>query len=152
MRRCLVRNPVTRGVAMHPRIAMLLAVISIAPLTPVLAQLDWHPAYTSSAVPPGARFQIVQSELGARFTFRLDSWTGTVSLMTMRDDSSLAWEQMRRLVNPSPDTQLPGRPNYLLFLSGLGNRYTFLINLNTGATWQIVENPNGELLWEPLSK
>jgi len=40
--------------------------------------------------------------------------------------------------------------NYQFFTSGIGIRFTFLVNINSGATWQLVINKNKDYLWEPI--
>jgi len=42
------------------------------------------------------------------------------------------------------------RVNYQLFTSGIALRYTFLMNVNTGATWQKLETPEKDLVWSPI--
>ena len=105
------------------------------------AQTDIH---QFSSAPETARFQIVQSELGARDTFMIDKYTGRVFLM-VKDGSELAWEIMEAEEQAYDETK-PDQVNYQLFTSGLGSRYTFLINVNTGITWQMAKDKNLDIL------
>lgn len=101
--------------------------------------------------PEGARFEIVQASYAARGgTYRLDTFTGEVSQLVQTADSSVVWDRMVRRPHTKPDTRVPGRPNYLLFVSGLSARFNLLINVNTGATWQVQETEKGEHVWNPI--
>jgi hypothetical protein len=100
--------------------------------------------------PPEARYEIISSELAAKHTFRLDRFTGQTAQLVMQDDSTLTWELILKQTHPLGDTRTPGRANYQMFSSGLAARYTFLINVNTGSTWQIEDDPAEGLFWAPL--
>ena len=93
----------------------------------------------------------MQSTLGARATYRIDKVLGQTDVMVMKVDSSLTWESMPRRAHTVADTKVTGRINYQIFISGLGNRHTYLINLNTGATWLLVRASEDHLLWDPLA-
>ena len=103
-----------------------------------------------SAVSSESRFEIVQSTIVARSTYRIDKFTGRIDLMVMRADSSLRWQPMPRREHPSGDTRVAGRANYQVFVSGIANRHTYLINTNNGATWQLVLTKDEELVWDPI--
>ena len=100
--------------------------------------------------PDEARYEILLSELAARYTFRLDRFTGETSQLVLQADSTLAWQSIRKDPHVLADTRASARPNYQMFSSGLAARYTFLINVNSGATWQLQQNANDELFWAPL--
>ena len=86
--------------------------------------------------PVGARFEIVQSELAAKWTFRLDRFTGHVAQLVKTEDDDNTWEEMT-VLNLPPVTA-PLHPRFQLFMSGLAARYTFLIDTETGKTWVVV--------------
>jgi hypothetical protein len=54
------------------------------------------------------------------------------------------WQFLRQLGNNNNNNIVKGQRNYELFLSSIAMRFTYLINLNTGATWQLVQDPNTE--------
>ena len=63
----------------------------------------------------------------------------------------LLWELMIVQEHFSKNTTINEKVNYQIFTSGLGPRYTFLINVNTGATWQLAEDSESDILfWTPL--
>ena len=107
-------------------------------------------ANQSTTPPADARYEIVQSALTAKVTLRLDRFTGETDQLTIRLDSTLTWEKFPRSNGGLPDTKISGRANYQVFTSGLGVRITFLMNVNTGASWQLREHPEGRLFWNPL--
>ena len=128
---------------------LLLAILAF-PGSRALAQRDFV-QHERTLAPADARYEFVQSALGARFSFRVDKVTGRVDQIVMREDSTLTWQRIPRLEHPSGDTQVPGRVNYQMFISGIGNRHTYLLNVNNGATWQLVITKDEMLVWEPIS-
>jgi len=63
----------------------------------------------------------------------------------------MTWQLIARLKHPDGDPREPGRVNYQLFISGIANRHTFLVNVNNGATWQLAVTKDEVLVWEPIS-
>jgi len=86
--------------------------------------------------PPGARFEVLQSTLAARWTFRLDRYTGRIWQLVKTTDDENTWEEMR--VFERSQIQSPTRPRFQLFTSGLAARHTFLLDGDTGRTWVVV--------------
>lgn len=89
-----------------------------------------------TTTPPGARFEVMQSTLAARWTFRLDRYTGRVWQLVKTKDDDNAWEEMR--IIDRPQVQSPSRARFQLFTSGLAARHTFLLDGDTGRTWLVV--------------
>jgi len=101
----------------------------------------------------GPRFEILQSTIAAKGTYRLDRHTGEVSQMQARGNKTEVWHQLRRIPSlvQGEDSTIAGRPNYHLFLSTIAMRFTYLINTNTGATWELVEDTQtGEDYFSPI--
>ena len=101
-----------------------------------------------SSVPDSSRYEIVQSELGARFTFRIDKYNGIVKQLVEGEDG-LLWQPMLSPAFMNPEEEFySDKVNYQIFMSGLGARYTFLLNVNNGKTWQLTEEEDsGTLFW-----
>ena len=100
-----------------------------------------------SSAPNTARYEIVQSELGARITLKIDKYLGIVYLLVERD-TRLFWQVMHI---QNKDAATLDKVNYQIFTSGIGIRFSFLLNVNTGATWQLSEDPtDGVLFWSVL--
>ena len=90
------------------------------------------------------RYQIVQSSIAARGTYKVDTYEGNVYQLVVDNKNNETWELLRRIGNSNIDNQINGQRNYEIFLSTLAMRFTYLINLNTGATWQLVQDPDTE--------
>ena len=93
--------------------------------------------HQQSTPPVNARFEIVQSGLLARTTFRLDRYTGRVSQLVQTSTGDATWEQMeiQRLLLAAPT---PTRAHFQIFTSGLAARHTYLIDTDSGQTWVLV--------------
>lgn len=124
----------------------------IALLVPLVAtaQTPASNAHQRSLVPATARFEVIQSQIFARSTYRLDKYTGQAWEATMRSDSTLAWQAITMEAHPAGDPRREGEVNYQLFLSGIANRFTFLLNVNNGATWQLIQTREQTLAWDPI--
>lgn len=108
-------------------------------------------SHQSTLISSDARYEIIQSTLAARWTFRLDKHTGVVFQIVQKSDNSLTWEEMLRLPHTLLDTRHPNKVNYQIFMSGTLARVTFLINVNTGATWQLTQDSESNLVfWDPI--
>ena len=128
---------------------ILLLAIVVLPSSRALAQHDFV-QHERTAAPADARFEFVQSTLAARSSFRVDKIAGHVDQIVMREDSTITWQRISRREHPAGDTQMPGRVNYQLFMSGIANRHTYLLNVNNGATWQLVMTKDEVLVWDPI--
>ena len=114
------------------------------------------PQYTSPV--PSSRFEVMQSPLAAKWTFRLDKYAGRVWQLVRTKDDESSWEEMP--VYDSLKVQAPTRPRFQLFTSGLAARHTFLIDTDSGKTWVLVtgkrKNKNGSEYevtgWQPFAE
>lgn len=87
------------------------------------------------------------SELGVKISFKFDKYTGNIYQMVRAEDKSLTWQPMKKEETIN-DTQKPDTINYQLFSSGLGIKYTFILNTNTGLVWQLVHDDNEVLSFQ----
>ena len=114
------------------------------------------PPHASTTIPLSARYEIVQSQLAARWTFRLDRVCGQVAIMVRVNDKGddLAWDGME--VIGSPKCVVDGKIRYQLFTSGLAVRHTMLMNTDNGKTWMLSgykDAKSGDRsVWAPLSE
>lgn len=96
----------------------------------------------TTTLPPSARFELVQSTIAARLTFRLDRYTGRVwELVKTKDDDS-AWQETR--VYERPQIATPTRARFQLFTSGIAARHTFLLDTDSGRSWVLVNGTQKE--------
>ena len=84
-----------------------------------------------------SRFRIIQSDIAARITFRLDRYTGMVSQIVKDSKGDNSWEAMT--ISPPPVVKTPDHPRFQIFTSGIAVRFTFLLDNDTGRTWQFVK-------------
>ncbi len=99
------------------------------------------------------RFMIVQSPIGVKATFKLDTFTGNVYQLQVDTAGKDLWFPLIRLpATTTADITYPNSNNYTLSVSTLAIRYTFILNVNTGATWEWVVNPKTkETFFAPMS-
>lgn len=104
----------------------------------------------ATTAPAESRYEIIQSTIAAKSTFKLDKIVGTVYLLVEKRTGGLTWQSM--VVESAPyDTKVSGKVNYQIFTSGISMRYTFLLNVNTGVTWVLSEDiDTKELFWKPM--
>jgi hypothetical protein len=114
-------------------------------------------ASQQTLAPADARFEIIQTNSNIRATLKLDKYTGTVyELVRNKDlvrarDEEFAWSVTKRLQHPQDKTDSLSVVNYQITTSAVGVRYTFLININTGATWKLSADPDKEQsYWYPI--
>jgi hypothetical protein len=128
--------------------ALLLAAIAAPALA--VAQGTLLQKHEATTPPLEARYEIIQSSVAVKVTLRLDRHNGVVDQLVSRPDTTIGWEPLVRRSHRDPDTRVAQRANYQIFTSGTTIRYTFLINVNTGATWQLVEDPAAGWFWTPI--
>ncbi len=90
------------------------------------------------------RYQIVQSTIAARGTYKVDTYEGKVYQLVLDKNNNETWELLKRVGNNNRDTMIGGQQNYQIFISRLAMKFTYLINVNSGATWQLMQNPDTE--------
>ena len=101
-----------------------------------------------SSAPNTSRFEIIQSELAAKITLKIDKYTGKV-FQLVTGSRGLSWQLITAEKHPN-DKATVNKVNYQVFTSGLAVRMTYLINVNTGASWQISEDSKIGIFWKAL--
>lgn len=100
-----------------------------------------------------ARYEIIASTLVARNTFRLDRFCGEISQLVRTQGDELTWQGM--WIAGLPKCPTDSKPRYQLFTSGMAVRNTFLMNTDTGKTWQIMtfkdKDGNEDSGWFPIN-
>lgn len=115
---------------------MVISILCFALLVPVLALGDLSNVHQSTTTAPDSRYEIVQSQLAARWTFRLDRYNGEVMQLLLNKEKENVWEKV--LVVDLPRVKNPIRPRFQIFTSGLAARHTFLLDTMTGKTWTLI--------------
>jgi hypothetical protein len=136
------------------RLSGLAMIIALSIGDFALGQSDIHDSHQATLPPENARFEIIQSELAAKFTFRLDRFTGHVWQLVSTLGGGDAWEPTKVLSLPSISS--PTTPRFQIFESGIAAKFSFLIDTSTGQTWTFttVRNKDGsaETLWVPFEQ
>jgi hypothetical protein len=103
---------------------------------PKIAQTEQNNFHQKTKTPLDARYELIQSEISTKWTFRLDRYTGQVYQLvdTTRSDGK-AWEKM--IVSYLPEIQNANKPRFILFTSGIAYGHTFLMDTKTGKTWYL---------------
>jgi len=105
-------------------------------LVPAVAQGEVSNIHQSTAASPDSRFEIVQSQLAARWTFRLDRYTGEVMQLLLNSQKENTWVKVP--VQGVPKIKAANRPRFQIFTSGLAARHSFLLDTSTGKTWTLI--------------
>jgi len=124
------------GESMRTHLFLLLLVLFPANIVAQETQ-EQHPDTTrETEASSTSRFRIIQSDLVVRLTFKLDRYTGAVSQLVKNSDGNSAWQLMD--ISPLPVVKIPDHARFQIFTSGLAVRFTFLLDNDTGKTWQLV--------------
>jgi hypothetical protein len=99
----------------------------------------------TTTAPSQARFEILQSELDGRFTYRLDRYTGRVDLLVQKAGQSL-WQEMNVPDRAAVSAQTSPRFRLFTSSSNISARITLLLDTQTGQTWKLTAQT-----WTPLS-
>jgi hypothetical protein len=92
--------------------------------------------HASTSSSPLGRYEIVQSTLAARWTFKVDRTCGQIfQYVSTKGVSGVGWEEM--LILKLPKCNNDGKIRYQIFTSGIAARHTFLMNIENGKTWTI---------------
>ncbi len=102
----------------------------------------------NTEVPDTSRFSIIQSTLSADMTFKLDKYTGSVSRM-LEGNKGTFWLKIKREKH-ADDIKTKNSVNYQIFTSGLSVQMVYLLNVNTGLTWELSENSKLGIFWKAI--
>ena len=97
------------------------------------------PSYKTET-PNNSRFEIIQSSLAARWTFKLDKFTGKIWQYVRTKDDDSTWEEMF----VTPKLIASTRPKFQIYTSGIAARFTFLIDNDNGKTWNLTTTKDKE--------
>ena len=140
------RGTIRKGIEMRKYLIFL---VFNTTLTMAHAQSDLENVHQKTTKPTGGRYEIVQSELAAKWTFRLDRFTGKVSMLVKDDKDNLSWQEMD--ITKLPTITKPNTPRFLIFTSGLAARNTFLMDCITGNTWELAHDlKDSDDFWDPM--
>ena len=121
--------------------AILCAVAAVA-----FAQLpEQEPVAT--APPPAARFELIQNSRAMKETYLLDRYSGR-SWQLVQSTKRYVWQSISREWHDKDVVPKDwSGPAYQISVSGLAAKGTYMINVITGATWILFEDPKEGLFW-----
>lgn len=123
-----------------------LAVVFCALAAPTFAQLPAQEP-VATAPPSDARYELIQNSRALKETYLLDRYSGD-SWQLVQSTKRFVWQRVQR---ESHDQDFVPKdwtgPAYQISISGLAAKGTFLINVLTGATWVLFEDPKEGLFW-----
>ena len=106
-------------------------------------------------LPANSRYEIVQSGIAAKFTFRLDKYTGKVwQYVENLTDNSVGWTPM--LVMQPEKVETSSLARFQLFESAVAARFDYLLDSMTGRTWILTDyqrpgkSDDIDERWEPI--
>jgi hypothetical protein len=124
---------------------ILFAIVLLVVL-PYVAKGQEQQFVQTSTPPSDARYEIVATSAGSKWTLKLDRVTGNVERLAIGKSGNLAWRKMRIL--PHPKAVNTVKPHYQL-VSGQADQPMLLLDTESGATWRLVTN--GDIsLWQPI--
>lgn len=102
-----------------------------------MAQLDTRTSVSTSQI--GGRYEIIQSPIARKFTFKLDKFGGYVWQLVMADDNTFAWQPVAilNMYQKYPDNDKNKDITYQIFIGGTSVQDCILMNIKTGDTWQL---------------
>jgi len=132
----------------HPKLramqVLFAALIGSAAVT-FAQQPDQEPVATTP--PLSARYELIQNSRAMKETYLLDRYTGK-SWQLVRSTKRYVWQ---RLTKEAHQKDLVPKdwsgPAYQVSVSGLAAKGTYMINVATGATWILFEDPEEGLFW-----
>lgn len=99
------------------------------------ADQDTHPETTVTSSLVSGRYEIVQSTLSAKLTFKLDRYSGRVWQLVKDSEENYLWQETVVQGLSGAGGALPAVPNFQIFLSGLTAKDTLLFDVATGRAW-----------------
>jgi len=97
----------------------------------------------------GGRYEIIQSKVARKYTFKLDKKTGIIYQMVKSRNDEIVWETMIILDLKYEYTITD--INYQLFLGDFTVSDSFLMNIHTGKTWQLfIDDKTKDYFWAPV--
>lgn len=130
-------------------IFLLLNAFIIKAQEDVTIMSNYDKTYIPATTNSYGRFEIIQSNMLAMQTFKIDKISGFICNLAMREDSTYTWDPVE-VEQSKYNVKKPNVINYQLYISGIAARYCFLLNINNGLTWQLKKDDNGKFCFEIL--
>jgi hypothetical protein len=131
---------------MKRKITLSLATVLCAVAAVTFAQLpEQEPVAT--APPAAARYELIQNSRAMKETYLLDRYTGN-SWQLVRSTERYVWQKIPKEAHDKDIVPKKWTgPAYQISVSGLAAKGTYMINVITGATWVLFEDPKVGIFW-----
>lgn len=129
----------------------LLAVVFVAVLAAIAFAQVRQQEPVATTPPSAARYEVVQNSRAMRETYLLDRYSGNTWQFVQSIDK-FVWERIPREAHD--EDQVPSEwsgPAYQISVSGLTAKGTYMINVITGATWVLSEDPERGIFWSAIA-
>ncbi len=108
----------------------------------------------------GGRYEIIQSPLARRYTFKLDKYTGNVWQYVMSVDDNPTWQSVPRAMDilgtlvpySITDEEISNTVRYQLYIGGIAARDMFLLEIETGQTWVLTNSSDDVLFFNEIKE
>jgi len=117
----------------------------IASITNIFAQSKDTRIHSSTTLGQLSRNEIIQSSITSDWTYKVDKVCGSISQLITKSNETFIWESTEVLGLPKCTND--GKIRYQVFLSGITGRNFFLVNTETGKTWKMTNNKDGQGKW-----
>lgn len=105
--------------------------------------------YSSLQTTMDGRYEIIQSPIARKLTFKIDKVEGNVWQLVQTSSGGVAWQTIHVALIIADDKEANSN-NYRFFFSGIALKDCFIYNVKTGRCWVLVESSNKELSFEPF--
>ena len=108
----------------------------------------------------GGRYEIIQSPLARKYTFKLDKYTGNVWQYVMSVDNNVTWQFVPRATDDwgtlipysITDEEISNTVRYQLYIGGIAVRDMFLLDIETGQTWVLTNSSDDVLFFNEIKE
>jgi len=135
---------------MKNRVVLIALPLVIVLTVVAFAQLRTHEP-TTTAPPLTAKFELIQNSRAMKETYLLNRYTGQ-SWQLVQSARRYVWQKIPK-ERHDRDFVPAGwsEPVYQVSVSGLAAKGTYMINVISGATWVLFEDPEDGIFWGQIS-
>jgi hypothetical protein len=101
----------------------------------------------ATAPPPSARYELIQNSRAMKETYLLDRYMGN-RWQLVQSTKRYAWQKISKEAHEKDVAPKDwAGPAYQVSVSGVAAKGTYMINVVTGATWILFEDPEAGIFW-----
>lgn len=131
---------------------LLLCILALAFFAQAFAQSSVNVETAVSTSTTGGRYEFLQSTIVRKSSFLLDKYSGRIWQMVKDRNDNTTFESVYR--EQSSKEVASSKINFQLYMGGMMAKDCFLIDLNNGTVWQLLQDPSDGtvffgIIWEP---